>query len=295
MYKSHKVNACSMLAVVAMCIDVLLRPVEAVTEVLPFACETTDGSPLMSDCVQIVRDYICVENGCLNPPTFNGNGAGSDCTTLAWTRGTCAIAVCGAIGGLDHGTIGAVLAGILSSCTDGTRVGGKTDILGFLDQTQTIELIHSGTPGKRSIQETVRQRDNVAARDVVNGAQQYQVPNTGYTLELIGSRNPGEVLTTAEADSLTGNWLAALGQQPWNARTVHGSTQSGWEGFADLTYYVNPTDNYLGDFAPNEPALIAQAVQDMRNNLGNPGWFAVSLYSADAWLGVFNLQMTDFS
>ncbi|KAK9235713.1 hypothetical protein V1525DRAFT_253602 [Lipomyces kononenkoae] len=268
MYKCFKGTGSGMLAVIAMLIMALLRPVEAqLTEVLPFACETTDGSPLQADCVQIVRDYICVESGCLSPPTFNGNPSGSDCTTLAWTRGTCAIAVCGAVGGLDPGSLGAVLAGILSSCTDGTRVGGKTDILGFFDQTQTIEWIHSGTPGKRSVQERLRQRDNVNARDIVNGAQQWPVPNTGYTLELIGSRNPSEPLSTNEANSLTGNWLAALGQQPWNARTVHGSTQSGWEGFADLTYYVNPTDNYLGDFAPDEPAIIAQAVQDFWNYL----------------------------
>jgi hypothetical protein len=52
---------------------------------------------------------------------------------------------------------------------------------------------------------------------------------------------------------------------------------AGWDGFSDMTHCINPVDNYLGDFAPDEPRMIAQVVQDFRNDLGNPGWFTVAL------------------
>ena len=126
-------------------------------------------------------------------------------------------------------------------------------------------------------------------------AQQYQVPGTGYTLEVVGQRNEGERITDQEAQNLNNAFVNDLGGRPWNARTVHGGVQAGWDGFADMTYYVNPVDNYLGDFGPDEPGLIAQAVQDFRNNLGNPGWFAVALYSSTALLGVLNFQIADFA
>lgn len=280
------------------------QSVLAVTEMLPFKCETTSGSPLQSDCVQLARDFICVENGCHHTQPVNDNPSGSHCTTLSWTRGTCAVALCGGEGHLEQGEVGAAIFGILSSCTNGDRVGGATDMLGFGQAKITVELIGSGAGSRRELAEGAKSiaarqdvdtSNNVDKRDVVRGAQQYQVPGTGYTLEVVGQRNPGERITDQEAQNLNNAFVNDLGGRPWNARTVHGGTQAGWDGFADMTYYVNPVDNYLGDFAVDEPRIIAQAVQDFRNNLGNPGWFAVALYSSTALLGVLNFQIADFA
>ena len=177
-------------------------------------------------------------------------------------------------------------------------------MLGFGQPKITVELINSGASQRRELMEGTKsiaaRRDgdafhNVTKRDLVNGAQQYQVPGTGYTLEVIGQRNQGERITDNEAQNLNNAFVNDLGQRPWNARTVHGGIPAGWDGFADMTYYVNPIDNYLGDFAPEEPRMIAQAVQDFRNNLGNPGWFTVALYSSTALLGVLNFQIADFA
>jgi hypothetical protein len=179
-------------------------------------------------------------------------------------------------------------------------------MLGFGQPGITVEILNTANARRRELTEgtkniAARQDRNtsrnvtVTQRDLVNGAQQYHVPGTGYTLEVVGHRNEGERITDQEAQSLTNAFVHDLGQRPWNARTVHGGVQAGWDGFADMTYYVNPVDNYLRDFAAEEPRLIAQAVQDFRNNLGNPGWFAVALYSSRALLGVLNFQIADFA
>jgi len=275
----------------------------AVTEMLPFKCETTNGSPLQSDCVQLARDYICVENNCQHTSPVNDNPFGSHCTTLN-SRGSCAVSLCGAEGSLQQGVVGTAIFGILSSCTNGNRVGGATDMLGFGQAKITVELINTGRTSRRewmegtksiAARQDVNTSNSVDKRDLVNGAQQYQVPGTGYTLEVVGQRNPGERITDQEAQNLNNAFVNNLGTRPWNARTVHGGVTAGWDGFADMTYYVNPVDNYLGDFAPDEPRQIAQAVQDFRNNLGNPGWFAVAVYSSAALLGVVNFQIADFA
>jgi hypothetical protein len=298
MRRSHSDN--KMAAKSIMLFALAAQSVLAVTEMLPFKCETTGGSPLQSDCVQLARDYICVENRCHHGTPANHNPSGSHCSTL-WKRGTCAVALCGSEGSLQQGEVGAAIFGILSSCTNGNRVGGATDMLGFGQPKITVELINTGVNHRRELVEGTRNiaarhaSDNVTKRDLVNGAQQYKVPGTGYTLEVVGRRNDGERITDQEAQNLNNAFVNDMGQRPWNARTVHGGVQAGWDGFADMTYYVNPVDNYLGDFAPNEPRMIAQAVQDFRNNLGNPGWFAVALYSSTALLGVLNFQIADFA
>jgi hypothetical protein len=177
-------------------------------------------------------------------------------------------------------------------------------MLGFGQPRITVELINTGSTSRREWTEGTKSiaarqdgdtSNNVFNRDVVRGAQQYQVPGTGYTLEVVGQRNAGERITDQEAQNLNNAFVNDLGGRPWNARTVHGGVQAGWDGFADMTYYVNPVDNYLGDFGPDEPRQIAQAVQDFRNNLGNPGWFAVAVYSSAALLGVVNFQIADFA
>jgi hypothetical protein len=155
------------------------QSVLAVTEMLPFKCETTDGSPLQSDCVQLARDFICVENNCLHTFPINDSPSGSHCTTLGWQRGTCAVALCGSEGILQQGEVGTAIFGILSSCTNGNPVGGATDMLGFGQPKITVELINSGVTRRRELMEGTKsiaaRRDgdtfnNVTKRDLVNGA-----------------------------------------------------------------------------------------------------------------------------
>jgi hypothetical protein len=280
------------------------QSVLAVTEMLPFNCDTTDGSPMQDDCVQLARDYVCVESNCSTPlPSSNTNPGGSQCTTLR-SRGSCAVSLCGSEGSLQQGEVGTAIWGILSTCTNGQQAGGATDMLGFGQDKITVELINTASTRRRELTEGTKGiaargglSNDVDKRDLVNGAQQYNVPGTGYVLEVIGQRNPGENISNNEAQNLNNAFVNDLGARPWNARVVHGATQAGWDGFADLTYYVNPRsgNTYIGDFAPDEPRLIAQAVQDFRNDLGNPGWFSVTLYSAGALLGVLNFQIADFA
>jgi hypothetical protein len=281
-------------------VTALVVTAKSFTEIKPFACETTGGSPLLKDCYQLARDYICVENNCHTIPSYNNNDGGSHCTTLS-SRGTCAASLCGDVGRINQGEMGAVLFGILSSCTDGTRVGGKTDILNFADSKMTVEFIGSGKSSKRKrkiLDESMFTNPaasfNVTKRDTVRGAIQYQVPGTPYTMEIIGARNTGERLEDSQANSLTNNVMNSYNGRHTADRTVHGSVGT-WDGFADITYYMNPVDNYLGDIGEPHFRDLTQALQDFRNNQNNPGWFTVAVYSPGALLGVMNFQLADFA
>jgi len=76
-------------------------------------------------------------------------------------------------------------------------------------------------------------------------------------------------------------------QREW----TEGTKSIGQTGLGDLTYYVNPRDKSIITWETVRRRLIAQAVQDFRNNLGDPGWFAVALYLATALLGALNFQI----
>jgi hypothetical protein len=90
----------------------------------------------------------------------------------------------------------------------------------------------------------------VINRDTVRGAQQFRVP---YTLELIGRRNDGKV-----------HMVDSYNRRRFTDRTVHGSIGT-FDGFADITYYMNPADNYLGDIRETHFRALTQALQDFRN------------------------------
>ncbi|KAG9226228.1 hypothetical protein CCMSSC00406_0005139 [Pleurotus cornucopiae] len=83
-------------------------------------CETSDASPLVSDC-QIAIQNLGADNQCLNT-----NGFGSECTTVT-THGTCKIDACsiGNTFGLQKGVdCGGYLQTILNQCNSNGRVGG---------------------------------------------------------------------------------------------------------------------------------------------------------------------------
>ncbi|KAI0746611.1 hypothetical protein C8Q80DRAFT_782356 [Daedaleopsis nitida] len=80
-------------------------------------CETTGGSPLVSDCVEALKR---LDNQCLQ-----GNDQGSWCTSLV-KFGTCKIDVCGDNGAQIASGIhcGGYLQTILNNCQSNGLVGG---------------------------------------------------------------------------------------------------------------------------------------------------------------------------
>ncbi|KAJ6549747.1 hypothetical protein B0H19DRAFT_853120, partial [Mycena capillaripes] len=91
----------------------------------PANCETSAGSPLISDC-QTAIEQLGTNNRCLNTNQF-----GSECTTIT-SHGTCKIDACsiGATFGLQEGVnCGGYLQTILNSC------GGSGDAAGRVGGT----------------------------------------------------------------------------------------------------------------------------------------------------------------
>ena len=79
-------------------------------------CETSDGSPLVSDCQAAIAE---IASTCKN-----GNSVGSKCSTIV-THGTCKIDACGTTTELADGVnCGGYLQSVLNSCQSNGKVGG---------------------------------------------------------------------------------------------------------------------------------------------------------------------------